>query len=119
MSGRKKPASAEPWTPTKATERIRKKALDRAFDLGLRKHAKEQMAEREIFTGDVLHVLQKGFVYEKAKRAKTRGSYKYKMECHTPSSGGRKVCVVVIPQPTPAVVVVTVMWADEKQAYSN
>lgn len=113
MSGRKKPASAEPWTPTQATERIRKKALDRAFDLGLRQHAKEQMAERNLIMGDVLYVLQRGFVFEEPEPAKTKGSYKYKMECHTPNSGGRKVRVIVIPQPPPTVVVVTVMWVDE------
>ena len=72
------------------------------------------MAQRGITMGDVLYVLKHGFVYEDAVPAKQTRSFKYQMEGKTPNSGNRSVRIVVIPQPTPAVVVVTIMWVDEK-----
>ena len=119
MSRRKKPASAESWTPAKATEKIREKAQDTALDVGLTNHTKEQLAARGLIMADVLHVLKHGYVYEPAEPAKEQSYYKYKIESPTPNSGNRAVRVVVIPYPTPSLTIVTVMWADERSKQSN
>lgn len=118
MSGRKKSVSAEPWTPAKATKKIREKAQDTALDVGLTNHTKEQMAARGLIMSDVLHVLKYGYVYEPAEPAKEQGYHKYKIESPTPNSGNRAVRVVVIPYQTPSLTIVTVMWADEKSKQS-
>lgn len=77
-------------------------------------HAKDQMAERDLIVGDVLHVLKHGFVYEEPEPATQKGCYRYKMECTTPNSHGRTVRIVLIPSDGNAVKVVTVMWKDNK-----
>ncbi len=70
------------------------------------------MAERDLVTGDVLHVLKHGFVYDDPEPSTQDGFFKYKMECRTPNSGGRVVRIVVIPSTGNAVKLVTVMWKD-------
>lgn len=110
--GRQKP-SPKPWSPAKATTELRKLAA-RDFNLCMTDHSKDQMIERDLFTGDIKHILKHGFVYEKAKPATRPGYFKYKMECTTPNSGNRSVRIVVIPSVISVdLKVATVMWVDE------
>ena len=64
--------------------------------------------------GDVFHILKYGFVYEEGQPSTRQGHYKYMMKSITPNSGGRAVCICVIPYPSCALKLVTVMWKDEK-----
>ena len=105
--------AAEPWSPAEATRRINQKARDSSFSVALKGHAEEQIIARNLLIGDVLQVLQNGFVFEDPEPAREKGAFRYRVEGKTPNSGGRTVRVVVIPSPTPAVVIVTVMWVDE------
>jgi hypothetical protein len=103
-----------PWTPARATERIRALANDDAFDIHLTSHAKAQMLSRGLILGDVLHVLRHGFVYAEGQPSTRPGFFKYAMECRTPNSGNRTVRVIVIPAPQGcSAKLVTVMWTDE------
>lgn len=102
----------KPLSPAKATEHIRRKVGDE-LDLRWTKHAREQMAKRDIIMGDILHVLKNGFIYEEGQPASQQGCFKYGMECTTPNSGGRTLRVIVIPSTANALKVVTVMWKDE------
>lgn len=105
---------AEPWTPTQATERIRRIANDDSFGLTLTAHAEDRMKERDLTTLDVMHVLKNGIVYDPAEEATRPGFYKYKMINSTPNSNRRDVRVVVIPSIQSAQAkIVTVMWVDE------
>jgi hypothetical protein len=92
-----------PLDPGRATEFIRKKAS--ASDLTVRwtEHANMQLHARELIMGDVLHVLNNGFVFEQGVPATQAGCYKYKIECTTPNSGGRTIKVVLIPSKAYAV----------------
>jgi len=76
------------------------------------------MAERDLIMGDVIHVLKHGFVLEEGQPSTQTGLFKYRMQCTTPNSGGRLVCVVVIPTQACAVKIVTVMWVDEDRLRS-
>jgi len=80
--------------------------------ISLTRHAKEQMEVRDLLMGDILHVLEKGYVYEPGEPASQPGLFKYKMEAPTPNSNGRNVRVVLIPYPTQLVKILTVMWVD-------
>src|SRR6266852_2118954 len=82
-------------SPARATLEIRAKCGPE-LSLHLTAHAKDQLADRGLIMGDVLHVLKNGFVYESPEPA-TRGCFKYKMECVTPNSNGRTLRVVLIP----------------------
>jgi hypothetical protein len=104
--------SVEPWDPAYATTALRAKVCN-ALDVWLTSHAKDQMRDRSLFMGDVLHILKNGFVYDEAEQSTRDGQYKYKMECNTPNSGARIVKIVVIPSSANAVKIVTVMWRDE------
>ena len=115
----KKPKNGQPWNSATATQQINRKARDEAFSVALKVHAEEQMADRNLIMSDVLHVLRNGFVYTEPQSAKTKGTYLYRVESTSPNSKGRTVAVVVIPSPTPAVVIVTVMWVDEKSHRGN
>jgi Domain of unknown function (DUF4258) len=111
MSGATVP---KPWPPGQATKSIREKARDEALVLLWTEHAKDQMADRDLIMGDVLHVLKNGFVYADAEPSTRPGLFKYAMESKTPNSGNRVVRVIAIPSPQACEVkVVTVMWADE------
>ena len=113
MTGSRKPSRTRPWVPAKATEEIRKLA-QQDFQFIWTWHASEQMQERDLITGDIIHVLKNGFVHEEAKPSTRKGFFKYKVESRSPNSGGRTVGVVVVPQrETPLFKVITVMWVDE------
>jgi hypothetical protein len=103
----------KPLPPGKATDFIRAKV---GPSLGVRwtRHARDQMAARDLLMGDVLHVLKYGFVYDEGERATQVGLFRYRMESITPNSGGRTVRVVVIPSMHSEVTIVTVMWKDER-----
>lgn len=102
-----------PWKPAHATTRVRDIAKGK-LDLVLSKHAKEQMQERDLATGDVLYVLKNGFIYDESVPSTRPGFSKYKMECTTPNSNNRTVRLVVIPCASSRhIKVATVMWADE------
>ena len=57
--------------PADATDLIRQLA-NGSPTLVIRKHAKEQMLERGLITGDLLHVMKKGFVYETQRNRPAR-----------------------------------------------
>ena len=95
-----------------ATEHIRGKTGTH-LHLHWTRHAKEQLLTRDLITGDVLHVLKHGFVYEEGEPATRQGLFKYNVECVTPNSGGRTIVVVVIPSQANQLKIVTVMWKDE------
>ena len=103
----------QPWKPADATGAIRTLATGN-FRLDLTGHAKEQMAARDLITGDVVHVLKNGFVYEDPEAATQSECFKYRVECTAPASS-RTVRVIVIPWcDKPEIKVVTVMWRDER-----
>lgn len=104
----------EPWTPTRATERIRAMAQSPTFSVTLTKHAQDQMAIRDLTMSDVNYVLRHGFVKKEAEPASRLPLQKYQVEYTSPNSNGRDVRVVVIPSLTPDLLkIVTVMWVDD------
>ena len=110
----RKVAVPEPWPPAEATDRFRAMVQDPNFDLGLKLHAEDQMAERGIFMPDVLYAIRHGFVYGDAAPAKQPGLYRYTLKGPTPNSGGRNIKVVLIPSMHKSwAKIITVMWADE------
>lgn len=104
-------ADAKPLSPAKATEHLRKKVSPH-LELRWTAHAKMQLQARDLVTGDIIHVLKYGFVYQEGEQATRPGCFKYVMESTTPNSGGRTIRIVVIPSTANAVKVVTVMWKD-------
>ena len=103
----------EPWTPAQATDRIRHIARGK-FDLSYKDHARDQLEERELISGDVVYLLQNGFVYAEPEEATRKPYWKYTMQCKTPNSKNREVRAVVIPDwKRKGIKLVTVMWADE------
>jgi hypothetical protein len=109
-----KPMTKPPcqWTPAEATRKINECARGDPT-IALTFHAKEQMLNRDLIIGDVLHLLKWGFVYEDPEAA-TRGHFKYRVEGTTPNSDGRTVRVIVIPSGDCHLKIVTVMWRDER-----
>lgn len=104
----------DPWPPAKATKIIWAKANDAAFTICWTDHARDQIRERDLIMGDVLYVLQKGYIYKEGEPATRTGLYKYEMESKTPNSTNRTVRVIVIPSPQSCEVkIASVMWADE------
>ena len=104
----------QPWTPADATDEIRRIALSGNLWLALTKHAREQMEERSLISGDVLYVLKNGFVYEACVESTRPGMYKYQVESRSPNSGSRTVRIVAIPDEMRChIKVVTVMWVDQ------
>lgn len=102
-----------PWSNADATDNLRLLAKDQKLKLHLTKHALEQMKSRDLFVGDVMHVLRNGFVYEQPEKATRPGCFKYKIESSSPA-GMRTVRIVVIPWINPPELkIVTVMWRDE------
>src|SRR5262245_12045739 len=87
---------AQPWKPADATDFIRQIANGHPT-LVIRRHAEEQMLDRGLIVGDILHVLKRGFVYEEPDNSTREGFYKYRMECTTPNSNSRTLRVIVIP----------------------
>lgn len=100
------------WKPPQATREINACAKGDAFSLSLTTHAKEQMLQRDLTTGDVKHVLKTGFVHGDPEPSSREGYFKYLVEGTSPNSGGRTVGVVVIPDGKCDMKLVTVMWRD-------
>jgi hypothetical protein len=110
----KPPIKPQPWTPAGATEYIRKIAVSDDLTLISTRHALDQMAERDLYTGDVLFILKHGFVLDDGNESTRPGFYKYKMESRSPNSGSRTVRVVAIPDAERRQLkIVTVMWVDD------
>jgi hypothetical protein len=107
------------WTPAQATLRIRAYGKDDRLCLLLTKHVRERLLERDLQTGDILHLLKFGHVLKEPNPATQKNLYKYEMEGTTPNSFSRTLVAVVIPHPTdPKVKVVSIMWKDER-SYST
>lgn len=102
-----------PMTPRRATDWLRAKARDPSFRVWRSAHFGEQLELRGLVMGDFLHLFKNGFVLEEAQPTSRECEFKYILEGVTPNSGGRTVAAVVIPYPTPAVKVLTIMWKDE------
>ena len=104
------------WSPADATENIRRIANDENLTIAYTAHARERMVGRGLIVSDVLHVLKRGFCLCPCTPSTREGFNKYEMSNRTPNSGGRDVCVVVIPQLDPPFLkLVTVMWLDEPE----
>jgi hypothetical protein len=101
------------WTPARATQEINACARSDGLTLSWQHHAKEQMRNRGIIMGDVLHVLRRGFVLGPPRSATRAGYHKYVIETTTPNSEGRAVGVVVIPDGSCELKIITLMWRDE------
>lgn len=101
------------WKPAEATARINACARHPNTALNLTRHAREQMAARDLIVGDLLHLLARGFVYDPPVPATREGFFKYAVEGTTPNSDGRTVKAIVIPNGELELKAVTVMWRDE------
>lgn len=106
-------AKAQPWSPADATDTIREIASGDA-KVVLTKHAKDQMANRDLILGDLMYVVKNGFVYDDPEPSTQDGYYKYAMESTTPNSNARSLRVIVIPGADENLLkFVTCMWRDE------
>ncbi|MBZ0229087.1 MAG: DUF4258 domain-containing protein [Bauldia sp.] len=102
----------QPWSLADATDIIR--SISRGdFTLHKTHHFTEQMRDRDLAIGDVLHILKNGFVHTEPQASSRDGYYKYKIDSITPNSGNRLVRVVVLPCNSKELKVITVMWVDE------
>jgi hypothetical protein len=72
------------------------------------------MAERDLISGDLRHLLKGGFVYDTPTPATRDGYFRYAVEGTTPNSGGRTIRAIIIPDGVRQLKVVTVMWKDER-----
>jgi hypothetical protein len=103
------------WTPAQATLRIRAYGTHDGLSLWLTKHVRERLLERDLQTGDILHLLKFGHVLLDPKPATQPNLFKYELEGTTPNSFSRTLVAVVIPHLTaPNVKVVSIMWKDER-----
>lgn len=104
----------QPWSQADATKYVQEIAQHPAFSLAYKLHAKERLAERNLITSDVLHVLKHGFVYKDAVAARAGGHFKYEIEGSSPNSGSRSIRLVAIPDyALIKIKLITVMWVDE------
>ncbi len=101
------------WSSGDATKNINACAQADSLTLSWTVHAKEQMRDRDLTMGDVLHVLRRGFVFEPPRPASRPDFFRYLIEATTPNSAGRSVGVVTIPDGRNELKLVTVMWRDE------
>ncbi len=108
------PCGPGKWTAAEATKRINACAHSPRLNIARSKHAKEQLLDRSLIMGDLIHLLKTGFVYEEPEKTTREGFFKYRVEGKTPNSGARTVRAVVIPNGDCNVKIVTVMWRDEK-----
>ncbi|WP_366925236.1 DUF4258 domain-containing protein [Novosphingobium sp. SCN 63-17] len=107
-------ASDSNWTKAKATDGIREIARSARLTISYKRHAINQMAERDLIISDVLYVLKNGFVHIEPEPSTRSGYNKYGMECTCPNSGSRAVRVIVIPDRKACFLkIITVMWVDE------
>ena len=109
-------AQPQPWSPADATDQIRAiAASERApVSLILTRHARDQMGDRSLYTGDVLFILKQGFVLGDPVESTRAGYYKYAIQSRSPNSGNRTVRLIVIPdQDRGHLKIVTVMLVDD------
>ena len=111
-SGVVRPNFGKAMSSGEATEAIRERARGR-FDYLWTDKVKQQMAERELYDGDILHVLKYGVVSEEGEMSTVSGLFKYKMDAPTPNSNNRLVRVVVVVGRPSILKVCEVTWADE------
>jgi hypothetical protein len=78
------------------------------------RQTKDQLRERGLIMGDVLHVLRRGFVLEEPEPATRAGFFKYLIEATTPNSEGRTVGILVIPDGACELKLKAVFWRDEQ-----
>lgn len=102
------------WTPSQATDFINECARSDDLELDLTLQAETRIEERDLFTGDLLHLLSKGFVYDEPQASTRDGYFKYVIEGPTPNSNGRTVAAIVIPSGCTKIKITTLMWKDEK-----
>ena len=102
-----------PLGPADATRWINEKAKHDDLELLWTGHIKDQMRQRGLIQGDVLHLLKTGFVFEDPEPATRPGFWKYRIEGTTPNSKPRQLRMVVIPSSKRAIKLVTMMWLDE------
>lgn len=102
------------WTPAEATKKLNALAKNIDLDLALTKHAKDRMQERDFIIGDILHILEFGFVFKKGEKASRKACFKYEIE-GKPTSGNRAIRVVVIAEEDKKILKIkTIMWKDER-----
>ncbi|MCF6293693.1 MAG: hypothetical protein L3J04_09900 [Robiginitomaculum sp.] len=64
--------------------------------------------------GDIMYLLQNGFVFDDPKESTRPEHFKYTMEGTTPNSDPRTLMAIVIPGKGSCLKIVSVMWKDEK-----
>jgi hypothetical protein len=84
------------WSPTEATKRINEAAEHDDFELWQPVALGLTMADRGLITGDLIHLLKTGFVYEEPIASTRDGYFKYTVEGTTPNSNGKSLKAVVI-----------------------
>jgi hypothetical protein len=103
-------AKALPLTAKAATRAIRDRAADSA-NVVLTDHAQERMIERDITAPEVFRILRDGTVHERPVLTEA-GDWKAAVEMWIP--GGGDVAVVAVIRKGSRLVVVTVMWRDQR-----
>lgn len=103
------------WSISEAETRLHAYAAlgNDGLELALTRHARERMEERGIIVSDILHVLAVGHIYDEPMVSTRPGYCKFRICGKSPNSGGREICLVVVPDPgRPAIKLITVMWKD-------
>ncbi len=109
----------QPWAPSLATSLVWELAKG-PYRLVLTRHASDRLQERQLVTGDVLHVLKRGYIYEEAEQSTRAGFFKYRMESSTPNSHARTLRVIIVPSVAEKMIkIITVMWKDEGGKFGN
>src|ERR1700722_7244442 len=90
-------AKPQPWSPADATSEINSIAGSEQLRITYTGHAREQMADRDLIAGDVMFVLQRGFVLAAGEPSTQAALYKYCVQSRSPNSGSRTVRVIAIP----------------------
>ncbi len=85
------------WSPVEATKRINDCARRDDFGLCQSMSVISSLADFGLDSGDVLHLLKTGMVYDDPDTSTRDGYYKYSIEGPTPNSNGKSVSAVVIP----------------------
>lgn len=102
------------WSPAVATRNINACAKRADVQISLKLHARQQMQDRDLIMGDLLHLLKQGFVYDEPVPATREGYFRYAVESTTPNSDGRAVRAITISNGDRELKIVTVMWRDER-----
>lgn len=100
--------------PAVATRNINTSASRADVQISLTLHARQQMQDRDLIMGDLLHLLKQGFVYDEPVPASREGLFRYAVESTTPNSDGRAVRAITISNGDRELKIVTVMWRDER-----